>query len=71
MLPSQQASTSRKFNKKKPSPAEAQLNQVKIARRQIQFYQKRNAERQLPPRTKKQDFCTSRLLFKRRARLAD
>ena len=44
---------------------------MKLARRQIQFYQKRNAEEHVPSRTPKKDFCTQRLLFKRRARLQD
>ena len=43
-------------------------NQVKLARRQIQFYQKRQAEKHMPSRTPKSAFVTRRLLFKRRAR---
>mmetsp|Transcript_8992 Transcript_8992/g.11001 ORF Transcript_8992/g.11001 Transcript_8992/m.11001 type:complete len:138 (+) Transcript_8992:96-509(+) len=44
---------------------------MKLARRQIQFYNKRNAEEHMPTRTPKKDFCTQRLLFKRRARLSE
>lgn len=61
----------RSIVKKKASQTSLANQQMKLLRRQIQFYQKRCAERHLPPMTGKEHYVTRRILFKRRARMAE